>query len=92
MRLQPLLRSLFFWLMDTDDLQRHLQAEARYYRDLAEQYRVLAEAKDRGDFGYSPQTQSLRVTVEAAIRLYTSLADWADWARTVPPAAPSTDR
>jgi len=37
MRLQPLLRSLFFWLMDTDDLQRHLQAEARYYRDLAEQ-------------------------------------------------------
>ncbi|WP_328524535.1 helix-turn-helix transcriptional regulator [Kribbella sp. NBC_00359] len=92
MRLQPLLRSLFFWLMDTVDLQRHLQAEARYYRDLAEQYRVLAEAKDRGDFGYSPQTQSLRVTVEAAIRLYTSLADWADWAQTVPPAAPSTDR
>ena len=91
MRLQPLLRSLFFWLMDTGDLQRHLQAEARYYRDLADQYRVLAEAKDRGDFGYSPQTQSLRVTVEAAIRLYTSLADWADWARTVPPAAPSTD-
>ena len=42
-------------------------------------------------FGYSPQTQSLRVTVEAAIRLYTSLADWADWAQTVPPAAPSTD-
>ena len=36
MRLQPLLRSLFFWLMDTDDLQRHLQAEARYYRDLAQ--------------------------------------------------------
>ena len=90
MRLQPLLRSLFFWLMDTDDLQRHLQSEARYYRDLAQQYRVLAEAKDRGDFGYSPQTQSLRVTVEAAIRLYTSLADWADWAQTVPPAAPST--
>ncbi len=65
MRLQPLLRSLFFWLMDTDDLQRHLQAEARYYRDLAHQYREYAARKDRGEFGYSPQTQSLRVTVEA---------------------------
>jgi DNA-binding PadR family transcriptional regulator len=86
MRLQPLLRSLFFWLMDTEDLQRHLEAEAEYYRQLAGQYRQLAVAKDRGEYGYSPQTQSLRVTVEAGIRLYTALADWADWAQTVPPA------
>ncbi|MGW6280993.1 helix-turn-helix transcriptional regulator [Kribbella sp. NPDC055071] len=86
MRLQPLLRSLFFWLMDADDLQRHLEAEAGYYRHLAEQYRLVADAKDRGEYGYSPQTQSLRVTVEAGIRLYTALADWADWAQTVPPA------
>jgi len=89
MRLQPLLRSLFFWLMDTDDLRRHLQAEAQYYQKLAEQYRHYAAAKDRGDFGYSPQTQSMRVTVEAGIRLYSALADWAEWAQTVPPAKPS---
>ena len=86
MRLQPLLRSLFFWLMDTDDLQRHLQAEARYYRDLAQQYREYAARKDRGEFGYSPQTQSMRVTIEAGIRLYSALAEWAEWAQTVPPA------
>ena len=91
MRLQPLLRSLFFWLMDTDDLREHLEAEARYYAQLAEQYRQYAARKDGGEFGYSPQTQSMRVTVEAAIRLYSALADWAEWAQTVPPATPSTD-
>jgi hypothetical protein len=44
-------------------------------------------AKDRGDFGNSPQTQSMRVAIEAGVRIYSALADWADWAQTVPPAA-----
>lgn len=92
MRLQPLLRSLFFWLMDTEDLQRHLEAEARYYQALAGQYREYAARKDRGEFGYSPQTQSMRVTIEAGIRLYSALADWAEWAQTVPHAKPSTEQ
>jgi DNA-binding PadR family transcriptional regulator len=91
MRLQPLLRSLFFWLMDTDDLREHLEAEARYYSQLAEQYREYAARKDRGEFGYSPQTQSMRVTIEAGIRVYSALAEWAEWAQTVPPAAPTTE-
>jgi DNA-binding PadR family transcriptional regulator len=87
MRLQPLLRSLFFWLMDADDLQRHLAAEAQFYTEIAEQYRQYAMAKDRGDFGNSPQTQSMRVAIEAGVRIYSALAEWADWAQTVPPAA-----
>jgi DNA-binding PadR family transcriptional regulator len=91
MRLQPLLRSLFFWLMDAEDLQKHLAAEAEFYSKLAEQYRQYAAAKDRGDYGYGPQTQSLRVTVEAGIRLYSALAAWAEWAQTVPPAKPAKD-
>ena len=89
MRLQPLLRSLFFWLMDADDLQRHLAAEAQFYSELAEQYRQYAERKDRGEFGNSPQTQSMRVAIEAGVRLYSTLADWAEWAQTVPPAKPA---
>ncbi|MEU4190300.1 helix-turn-helix transcriptional regulator [Kribbella sp. NPDC026611] len=92
MRLQPMLRSLFFWLMETDELRRHLEAEARYYRELADRYRDYAARKDRGEFGYSVQTQSMRVTIEAAVRLYTSLADWADWAQTVPPAQPAPEQ
>ncbi|MDQ7909320.1 PadR family transcriptional regulator [Phytohabitans sp. ZYX-F-186] len=85
-RLQPLLRSVFFWLMDPDDLRRHLADEQRFYAEQAARYEAYAAAKDRGDYGDSPRTQSLRVTTEAAVRLYRALADWAEWARSVPPA------
>ncbi|MCM3885493.1 PadR family transcriptional regulator [Frankia sp. R82] len=84
-RVQPLLRSLFFWLMQPDDLRRHLDEEARFYAESAARYRAFAAAKDRGDYGDSPQVRSMRVTVEAGIRLYEALADWATWAGTVPP-------
>jgi DNA-binding PadR family transcriptional regulator len=84
MRLEPILRSVFFWLMDPDELAEHLEREAAHYRQVAAAYRALAEAKDRGDFGTSPQTRSLRITVEAAIRINDALAEWAAWARTQP--------
>jgi hypothetical protein len=76
---------LFFWLMEPGDLRRHLDDEARFFAESAERYRAYAQAKDRGDFGDSPQTRSMRITIEAAVRLYQALADWAEWAKTVPP-------
>ena len=85
-RLEPLLRSFFFWLVPPEDLQRHLAREAEYYRETAQRYRGYADAKDRGEFGESPQTMSLRVAIEAGIRLYEALAGWAEWAQQVPPA------
>lgn len=84
-RLEPLLRSLFFWLMEPDELSRHLSREATFYRETAQVYRTYAARKDDGEFGDSPQTRSMRLTIEAAIRLYDALADWAEWARTHPP-------
>jgi DNA-binding PadR family transcriptional regulator len=84
MRLEPILRSVFFWLMDPDELAEHLEREAAHYRQVAAAYRTLAEAKDRGDFGTSPQTRSLRITVEAAIRINDALAEWATWATAQP--------
>src|SRR5207249_255489 len=39
-RLEPLLRSFFFWLAPPDDLQRHLTREAEYYRETARRTRV----------------------------------------------------
>lgn len=86
MRLQPLLRSLFFWLMEPGELARHLQQEAEFYAGMAKQYRDYAERKDRGEFGTAPPVQSMRVTIEAGIRLYQALADWADWAAEHPPS------
>ncbi|ABW09546.1 transcriptional regulator, PadR-like family [Parafrankia sp. EAN1pec] len=90
MRVQSLLRSLFFWLMDPDDLRRRLDEEARFFAESAARYRAYADAKDRGEFGDNPQVRSMRVTIEAGVRLYQALADWAEWAKTVSP--PSTPR
>lgn len=86
LRIESVLRSFFFWLMDTDDLQAHLQREHHFFAENAEMARSYATAKDRGDFGSSAQTRSMRVAVEAAIRVYQALAEWAEWAQTVPPA------
>jgi DNA-binding PadR family transcriptional regulator len=83
MRLQPLLRSVFFWLMEPDRVRRHLAAEAHFSAEAARRYREYAAAKDRGDFGDSPRTRSLRITVEAGARLYEARAGWAEWAQTV---------
>jgi DNA-binding PadR family transcriptional regulator len=87
LRTESALRSFFFWLMEPADLQAHLQREQRFFAEVAELARGYAAAKDRGDYGTSPQTRSMRVAVEAAARMYQALADWAEWAQTVPPAA-----
>jgi DNA-binding PadR family transcriptional regulator len=85
LRLEPLMRSVFFWLMTPQQLAAHLDREAAYYRGLATQYRQVADAKDRGEFGVSVQTKSLRIAAEAGIRLTTALAEWAEWAKANPP-------
>jgi DNA-binding PadR family transcriptional regulator len=82
MRLQPILRSFFFWLMDPEDLVEHLDREAEFYAAAVEQYRAHAAAKDRGEYPDTPQNRSLRIALEGGSRVYESLADWARWART----------
>ena len=82
-RLEPLLRSLFFWTMSPEELCDHLGREAAHWRETARIYRGHAEAADRSD---SPRTRATRITAEAGVRLYEALADWAEWAKQVPPA------
>jgi DNA-binding PadR family transcriptional regulator len=84
-RLEPLLRSVFFWLMTPGQLAEHLDREAAYYHNLAAFYREIAAAKDRGDYGTEPQTQSIRIAAEAGIRLTQALGEWAEWAKAHPP-------
>jgi DNA-binding PadR family transcriptional regulator len=81
MRLEPLLRSVFFWLLTPEELDDYLLKEAEHYQQVANMYRTLAEAKDRGDYGDSPQTRSLRIAAEAGARLNQALAEWARWAK-----------
>ena len=87
LRLEPLLRSMFFWLMTPGELADHLDREAAYFHALAVKYRALADAKDRGEFGHGAQTQSLRVALEASVRVNETLGDWADWAKSARPGA-----
>jgi DNA-binding PadR family transcriptional regulator len=89
MRLEPLLRSVFFWLLTPRELSEYLRHEAEHYEQVATMYRAVADAKDRGEYGDSPQTRSLRIAAEAGARLNQALAEWATWAQTQP-SAPST--
>lgn len=89
-RMETLLRSVFFWLMTPDEIAEHLDREAAYFHGLAAKLRELADAKDAGVYGHGPQAESLRVAAEAGIRVTEALGDWADWAQSVPPARQET--
>ena len=91
LRIESVLRSFFFWLMDPADLQAHLQGEQQYFAATADLARSYAEAKDRGDYGTTPQVKSVRIAAEAALRIYQALADWAEWAQTAPPVHSESD-
>ncbi|RMI32169.1 PadR family transcriptional regulator [Nocardia stercoris] len=82
LRLEPLLRSVFFWLLEPAELIEHLDREAAYYHALAEGYRTMVMSRDDD---LDPQTESLRIAAEAGIRLTSALGQWADWAKAHPP-------
>jgi DNA-binding PadR family transcriptional regulator len=85
MRLESVLRSVFFWLMSPEELAGHLSREHDFFVATAAALRELAGAKDRGEFGGSPQTRSLRIAAEAGIRVYEALGSWAEWAEEYSP-------
>ncbi|GAB1511664.1 PadR family transcriptional regulator [Actinophytocola sp. KF-1] len=77
-RLEPLLRSLFYWQMSPEELADHLDREAAHWRETARVYRGHAEAADGDD---DPRARATRVAAEAGVRLYEALAGWAEWAK-----------
>jgi hypothetical protein len=66
MRLEPVLRTVFSWLMSPDDLRPHLEREAAHSEAVAATYRQFAAAKDRDEYDGTVQVRVLRVAVEAA--------------------------
>ncbi|CUU60722.1 DNA-binding transcriptional regulator, PadR family [Parafrankia irregularis] len=91
-RLQPLLRSFFFWLMDPGDLNAHLVREADFFAAAASRYRTYADAADQGNVPDTPQQRSLRIAIEGGARLYEALAAWARWAAQRPELAGDRSR
>lgn len=80
-RMEILLRSFFFWLMDPDELKERLAEEQKYFERFAGTLRAYAGAKDRGEWGTSRRTRAQRIAVEAAVRMNEALAEWARWAQ-----------
>ncbi|WP_313954634.1 hypothetical protein [Frankia sp. EI5c] len=91
-RLQSLLRSFFFWLMEPAELEAHLRREADYFAAAAGRYRAYADATDHGEYSDTPQQRSLRVAIEGGARLYEALAGWARWAADRPEMATERTR
>jgi DNA-binding PadR family transcriptional regulator len=80
-RMETLMRAFFYWLMEPADLKAHLAAEQRYFAETAVLFRAYTAAKDRGEWGTSPQTRAFRIAAEAGIRINEALAEWAQWAQ-----------
>lgn len=81
LRYEPLLRSFFFWRLSPAELVQTATAEGDHYRALRDTYRRIAEAKDESGHAATPQGRSVRLTLEAGIRMYDALAGWADWVK-----------
>ena len=79
-RNEALLRSFFASLLDEDERAESFAREGEYYRAMAAKYRRVGQRKADGEFGDDAWVRSARVTIEAAVRVFTVLAEWADWA------------
>jgi DNA-binding PadR family transcriptional regulator len=78
---EAFLRTFFIWTLPDKVRHRLLQQEAEFFRAQAASYASLAAAKDSGEFGeLVGPTHSIRLIIEAGIRMYTALAEWAEWA------------
>lgn len=61
-------------------LAAHLERKAAFDHDFAAKYRALAAATDRGEYGDSPQTKSIRIAAVGGLRINKALGDWSRWA------------
>ncbi|MEV4687419.1 PadR family transcriptional regulator [Microbacterium sp. LWH3-1.2] len=81
LRSEPLLRSFFFWQLTPPELLGVATAEAEYYRGVRDAYARMASAKDAAGLSADGPGRSVRVTLEAGVRLYSALAEWAEWVK-----------
>lgn len=79
-RNEALLRSFFTFLLTRQEQTESFARESEYYRTMAENYRKLDQRKAEGEFGDEAWVSSARITIEAAIRVFDALAEWAEWA------------
>jgi hypothetical protein len=92
MRLEPPLRSVFFWLMTPEELNQHLAREAEYYRALAATSRQSRTRRTAANTATIRRRNRYESPPKAGIRLAEALADWASWAQPTTEAEARPDR
>jgi PadR family transcriptional regulator AphA len=77
-RNEATLRLFFLWLLEPEDAEAYLRAEAARTRAVLSELAAIAEQEDPD----SPKTRAYRIALELGIRTYRAHLEWADWAVT----------
>jgi PadR family transcriptional regulator, regulatory protein AphA len=77
LRHEPILRAFFRWTLDPEEASQQFRTDSRAYAA------KLAELEDLAgslDWESSPADRCGRLALEAGLRLYRLLSEWAEWA------------
>jgi DNA-binding PadR family transcriptional regulator len=77
LRHEPILRAFFRWTLEPEEAARQFRSDATKYNRKFAQLESLA---NQLDWNESPAAFSSRLALEAGLRLYRDLAQWATWA------------
>lgn len=77
LRHETVLRAFFRWTLEPAEAVNQFRADAEAYAATASELDKLADAVD---WQKSPADESGRIALEAGLRVYRALYEWADWA------------
>jgi DNA-binding PadR family transcriptional regulator len=77
LRHEPILRAFFRWTLDPGEAANQFRADAAAYAATLRELDNLARTLD---WESSPPDRSARLALEAGLRLYRVLSEWAAWA------------
>jgi len=75
-RSEATLRLFFLWLLEPEDAQTYLRAEAERARTVLAELEAIAEQEDPD----SPKTRAYRIALELGLRTTRARLEWAEWA------------
>lgn len=78
MRSEAALRLFFLWLLEPEDADAYLRAEADRARAVLAELEAIAEQKDPD----TPKTRAYRIALELGLRTTRARLEWAEWAAT----------
>ena len=75
-RSEATLRLFFLWLLEQEDAEAYLRAEAEQARVVLAELEAIAEQEDPD----SPKTRAYGIALELGLRTTRAWLEWAEWA------------